>query len=163
MCRKWTPTFKHWLSVCFLTALWSTASRGDNPEAYASLWESNLRKSANNAGSEPPQPGLSFVLHPAEADANVPRPRHLPFHRLQVWAHDMSELSGLVVGDIVGEMRAIPDDHVGAVYRLPGEPGIEASLVRWTDRDDAVVDFRAVVPQNPNIAAWEGPIRHCGR
>src|SRR5262249_48131353 len=38
-----------------------------------------------------------------------------PSATLQIGAHDVSELPRMIVGDIMGEVRAVPYDHVGAI------------------------------------------------
>lgn len=64
-----------------------------------------------------------------------------PLHALQVRSHDVAELARFFVGDVVAEMRAIPDDHVSAIQGLAIHPGVEACLVRWPGGDHTIVDL----------------------
>src|SRR5881628_1870069 len=75
----------------------------------------------------------------------------------------MADVSGLLVRDVVSEMRAVPHDHVSAIDRFTGQPRIEAGFVRRPRGDYTIVDLRAAIAQEPNVTARERPVERGGR
>src|SRR5258708_2875000 len=88
--------------------------------------------------------------------------RSLPLHALQIRTHDVPELARMIMRNIMGEMRSIPDHHVCAVDRLAIDPAIKTRFVRWTSGNGAIVDLRAMIPENPKVPPSEWGIRHGG-
>ena len=64
-----------------------------------------------------------------------------PLHALQIRTHDVPEMPRLFMRNVVGEMGAIPYDHIGAVDRLTVDPMVDSGLIRWADGVDTVIDL----------------------
>src|SRR5260221_6030807 len=68
----------------------------------------------------------------------------------------------MIVRNIMGEMRTVPDYHVCPVNRLAMDPAVKSRFVRRTSGNGAIVDLSTVIPENPQIPASERCIGHGG-
>src|SRR5258708_39117224 len=84
----------------------------------------------------------------------------LPFDWLEIRTDDLAERPGWLVGNVVGEMGAVPNNDILVVDGFAVHEPIQVCLARGGS-GHTVVDFGAIIPQDPDIAAREWPIRHC--
>jgi hypothetical protein len=71
---------------------------------------------------------------------------------------NVAELTRLLMADVVSDMRAVPDHHVGTIDRFSIDPLVDVSLIRWPHSVNAVVNLRAAVAQNPHVTLRERPV-----
>ncbi len=76
---------------------------------------------------------------PFEAAARPPV--RLPLNKFEVGPHDMTEMAGFFMIDVVAKVPCVPYDHVSSIERLAVDPRVEARFVRWSDCHRAVIDL----------------------